>query len=196
MVSLRWPDGSFWHSQKFRDAPTGNRFHYRSRSLVSYLFRCAIVCQRTSRTGLSALVNLRLAMLSRRRGAVPTSALDRGPGTQDADLRWSKHRHIYRSVGAPDRMGVHTRAMGPRACIRLEYSGPSRTAKCCDSRCTDSSRTTQPDPHRSSQSNDGHISISAHSGILRTVGSGVACTRTSIHSRVIGEKIDTKPGNR
>jgi hypothetical protein len=120
----------------------------------------------------------------RRRGAIPTSALDRGPCTEDAGLRRSKRRHLYRTVGTPDRMVVYTRAMGTQTCKRLEYPGPSRTAECCHSRCTDSSGATQPDPHRSSRSNDQYLSLPAHPRILRAVGGRVACTRNSIHSRL------------
>jgi hypothetical protein len=73
-----------------KNAAAGNRFHRRSCPFVPHLCHCATVCQRTGRTGFSALANPGHAMLSRRRGVIPASALDRGPGTEDADVRGSQ----------------------------------------------------------------------------------------------------------
>src|SRR5260370_2571147 len=75
---------------------------------------------------------------------------------------------------APYRLVVHARAIGYEARAHLECAGASRTDERRDSRRVDSPRSVQPDPRRSSQSDDRHVSIHVHSRILRAVGGGAA----------------------
>ncbi len=56
----------------------------------------------------------------------------------------------------------------------LECTGASLTDERRDSRRVDSPRSVQPDPRRSSQSDDRHVPIRVHSRILRAVGGGAA----------------------
>jgi hypothetical protein len=134
----------------------------------------AIVCWCSRRAGFSALDHSGYAKLPRRRRTVPAPALDRRSRPQNADLRRGERGHLCWSVSAHYRLVVHARAIGYEACAHLECGGASLTDERRDSRRVDSPRSVQPDPRRSSQSDDRHVSIHVHSRILRAVGGGAA----------------------
>jgi len=80
---------------------------------------------------------------------------------------------IYVGASAPLIAWLSTRgAIVYQARARVERAGPSRAHERRDSRRVDSPRPVQPDPRRSSQSGDRHVSIHVHSRILRAVGGG------------------------
>ena len=142
--------------------------------LVLSIFGTAIVCWGSRRAGFSALDHSGYAKLPHRRRTVPAPALDRRSRPQNADLRRGERGHLCWSVSAPYRLVVHARAIGYEARAHLECVGASLTDERRDSRRVDSPRSVQPDPRRSSQSDDRHVSIHVHSRILRAVGGGDA----------------------
>jgi len=134
----------------------------------------AIVCWGSRRAGFSALDHSGYAKLPHRRRTVPAPALDRRSRPQNADLRRGERGHLCWSVSAPYRLVVHARAIGDEPCAHLECAGAFLTDERRDSRRVDSPRSVQPDPRRSSQSDDRQVSIHVHSRILRAVGGGAA----------------------
>jgi hypothetical protein len=77
---------------------------------------------------------------------------------------------LRRSVSAPNRLVVHARTIGLEARARVERAGPSRGGERRDSRRADVSRSVQPDPRRSSQSDVRHVPIYVYPRILRALG--------------------------
>ena len=91
---------------------------------------------------------------------------------------------IYVGVSAPpNRLVVHARAIGYQTCARLECAGPSRADERGDSRRADGPGSVQPEPRRSSQSDDGRVSIHVHPRIFRAPGGGAARACNSGHQQ-------------